>query len=211
MRIMDASSRRPFNIILLGDPASGKGTQAARLAKAYRMRNFDMGHEVRKPSVRKKFDFAKTTGSGHLTPTAVVRDILRRTIADVPRGQGILFNGHPKMIGEARLAAKWLGEADREDPFVIYLHIPAAETLKRASQRFVRIGGRLVRRDDDSGRALMNRRKYYREQVAQVVAFFRKRYAFRKISGIGTELEVYNRLAQTIEQERARRKKRSRK
>src|SRR5271155_3561784 len=121
-------AQKPFNLILLGDPASGKATQAAHLTKKYGFYNFDMGDEVRKPAVRKKYDYTKTTGIGKLTPTAVVRDILQRIIRTVPSTQGILFNGHPKMIGEARLTAKWLVQYKRSDPLVIYLGIPAHET-----------------------------------------------------------------------------------
>jgi adenylate kinase len=196
---MKRNPQKPLNVILLGDPASGKGTQAARLAKKYRFYNFDMGAEVRKPAMRAKFDYAKTTGAGNLTPTTIVRNILQKTIHVVPAGRGILFNGHPKMIGEARLAAKWLREAGRRDPIVIYLQVPAAETLRRAAKRVVLVGGRLVKREDDSGQALLNRRKYYREQVAHVVAFFKKKYAFKNISGIGTETQVYGRIVAEIE------------
>jgi adenylate kinase len=189
---------KPFNLILLGDPASGKGTQAARLAEKYRMRNFDMGHEVRKPAMRRRFDYAKTTGDGKLTPTAIVREILENTIRTTPDARGILFNGHPKMIGEARLAAKWLRDARRRDPFVIYLSIPASETLARVRKRVVRIGGKLVRREDDTVRGLMNRRKYYHDQVSHVVTFFKKKYMFVKISGMGSEAQVAKRIEDAI-------------
>jgi adenylate kinase len=191
----------PFNLILLGDPASGKGTQAGRLAKKYNLYNFDMGHEVRKAAAREKFDYAKTTAIGKLTPTAVVRDILHRVIRVAPPQKGILFNGHPKMIGEARLAAKWLRQYKRSDPIVIYLHIPAVETLRRARKRVVKINGRLVKRDDDSERALVNRRKYYHDQVSRVVIFFKKKYRFKKISGLGSEAVVARRIAKVIERE----------
>jgi adenylate kinase len=193
------SKRWPFNLILLGDPASGKGTQAARLAKKYHLYNFDMGDEVRKPAVRAKFDYAKTTGMGKLTPTTIVREILKQKIREVPRGQGIVFNGHPKMIGEARLAAKWLAQYKRVDPLVIYLSVPASETLRRAEKRVVYIDGKMMKRDDDTERALMNRRKYYRDQVSRVVVFFKKRYPFKKISGIGSEVEVAKRIIKEIE------------
>ncbi len=189
---------QPFNIILLGDPASGKGTQAARLAKKYRLYNFDMGNEVRKPSVRAKFNFAKTTAMGKLTPTAIVRKILERTIRTVPRSRGILFNGHPKMIGEARLAAKWLARR-RRDPIVIYVSIPLRETLRRAAKRVARVGGKLVKREDDTARAIMNRRKYYREQISRVVAFFKKRYRFKTVSGVGSEAQVAKRIFAAVE------------
>src|SRR6266481_229900 len=92
--------REPLNLILLGDPASGKQTQAARLAKEYRFYDLDMGREVNKPSARRKYDYKKTTGIGHLTPTAVVREIFKNAISTVPSARGILFNGTPKMIGE---------------------------------------------------------------------------------------------------------------
>jgi adenylate kinase family enzyme len=199
---MKRVTQKPFNLILLGDPASGKGTHSARLVKEYHLYNFDMGHEVRKPAIRKKFDFTKTTGLGKLTPTDIVRDILRRTIRSVPAEQGILFNGHPKMIGEARLVAKWLREAGRSDPLVIYLTIPAAESLRRIRGRVAVVDGKRVKRDDDTERALMNRRKYYREQVARVVAFFKGKYRFKKISSLGTEAEVARRIITTIERER---------
>jgi adenylate kinase len=182
--------REPFNLILLGDPASGKGTQSARLAKKYNLLNFDMGHEVRKPAIRAQFDFAQTTGSGKLTPTAIVRGILNRAIRMTPRARGILFNGHPKMIGEARLAAKWLKQYHRQDPIVIYLHIPTREILRRAAKRD---------RQDDSRQALINRRRYYRDQVARTIIFFRQRYRFKKISGMGTEAEVAKRIMAVVE------------
>ena len=196
---MKRSSSKPFNLILLGDPASGKATQAARLTKKYGFYNFDMGDEVRKPAVRAKFDYAKTTGVGKLTPTAVVRDILKRVIRTVPTTQGILFNGHPKMIGEARLVAKWLAEYDRAEPLVLYLHIPTAEILRRATGRVVYIDGKMMKRDDDTERALANRRRYYRDQVSQTVAFFKKKYRFKNISGVGTEAEVLKRIVTAIE------------
>jgi adenylate kinase family enzyme len=183
-----------INLILLGDPASGKGTQAARLIKKYRFYDFDMGREVRKPSVRKRFDYKGTTARGKLTPTAVVRTILHRVIRTAPRTHGILFNGHPKMIGEARLASGWLKKYKRINPFVIYLSIPGKETIKRAEKRMVHVDGKLIKRDDDTVRALKNRRRYYEEQISRTVAFFKKKYIFKKVSGMGTEEQVWKRI-----------------
>lgn len=185
---------KPFNLILLGDPASGKGTQAERLTRRYRLYNFDMGKEVLKPAALKLYDYAHTTGIGHLTPTHVVRNILRRVIGTMPLGRGILFNGHPKMIGEAKLVASWLKRYKRADPLVIYLALSTEETLRRAKKRRIYKNGKLVKRDDDSKRAIQNRREYYREQVARVVVFFKKRYAFKKISGLGSEAAVWKRI-----------------
>ena len=191
---MKGMGKTVFNVILLGDPASGKATQAARLAAKYHLYDFDMGREVRKPAARRRHDYARTTGAGHLTPTAVVRDILRRVIAAVPVRQGILFDGHPKMIGEAKLVARELAARERSDPFVIYLHIPLDEVMRRAEKRRVRVRGKLVERDDDRERAIRNRERYYRQQVSRVVKFFRARYPFKTISGMGSRALVWKRI-----------------
>ncbi len=197
----------PLNIILLGDPASGKATQSKRLIAQYRLRDLDMGREVRKPSVRARFDYARTTGAGHLTPTGVVREIFKKVIFETPARRGILFNGNPKMIGEAKLVASWLRQAKRADPFVIYLSIPAAEVMRRAAKRRIYLSGKLVKRDDDSMEALRNRKRYYEKQISQVVKFFKGRYAFVRVSGVGSEDEVAQRIASALSRYEKRRHK----
>jgi len=179
-----------FNLILLGDPASGKGTQAAHLIRKFGFYDFDMGREVRKPTARSHYDYKKTTAIGKLTPTAVVRGILARVVPSVPKTKGILFNGHPKMINEAKLVARLLEKTNRRDPLVLYLAIPMRETIQRAR-------GRL--RDDDSLRAIRNRRRYYETQIARVCAFFKKRYPMERINGVGSEAEVWKRIEKAID------------
>ena len=184
-----ARAQKTFNLILLGDPASGKGTQAVRLAKKYHFYDLDMGREIRKPSVRVQFDYKKTSAIGKLTPTAVVRKIFKDIIHSVPEKKGILFNGNPKMINEAKLVSRLLKQSKRSDPLVIYLNIPTHEMLKRAEKRS---------RDDDTVRALRNREKYYKEQIARVVAFFGERYTVKNISGMGTEAAVEEKIEAAI-------------
>ncbi len=157
-----------------------------------------MGREVRKPAVLKQYDYKKTTAIGHLTPTAVVRNIFKQVIATTPARKGILFNGNPKMINEAKLVARELARAKRTDPLVIYLSIPVGEMFKRAERRREYVNGKLTRRDDDSERALRNRQKYYKEQISQVVAFFGERYTVKRISGMGTEAAVEKKIEAAI-------------
>ncbi len=191
-------TEKPFNLILLGDPASGKGTQAARLARKYHFFDLDMGREIRKPLVRARFDFAKTTAVGKLTPTTIVRDIFENVIHAVPNNKGILFNGTPKMINEAKLVSRLLKENKRSAPLVIYLNISTRETMKRTELRREYMAGKLTKRDDDSALALRNRQKYYKEQISRVVAFFGKQYTVKKISGMGTEAAVTKKIETTI-------------
>jgi adenylate kinase len=194
------NQKPPFNIILLGDPASGKATQAKRLIKRYHLYNLDMGKEVKKPAALAQYDYAKTTAIGHLTPTVVVRGIFKRIILGTPSFRGILFNGTPKMINEAQLVARCLKQSKRTDPLVIYLGIPMSEVMRRAAKRRTYSHGKLVRRDDDNEKALRNRKRYYEKQVSQVVKFFKERYAFKRISGVGSEAEVAERIGAAVAQ-----------
>ena len=184
------TSNKPFNLILLGDPAAGKATQAAWIVKRYKMFDFDMGHELRRPSVRKTFDYDRSTAQGKLTPTEIVRAIIRDKVSKTSRSKGILFDGFPKMAGEARLLAGQIKKTGRRAPFVIYLHVPVAEAYRRRMKRG---------RRDDTEEAFLNRMAYYRRDVAKTIAFFKTIYAFKKISGLGTRTEVAKRIAKEIE------------
>ena len=118
------NSPKPFNIIVLGDPAAGKATQVALIVKRYGMFDFDMGHELRRPSVKRTFDYDRSTAKGKLTPTKIVRAIICDKVARTSPSQGILFDGFPKMAGEARLLAaqlKKVGRRSRSSSISIFL------------------------------------------------------------------------------------------
>ncbi len=190
--------KKPLNIILLGDPASGKGTQAAKLVKKYGLYNLDMGNEIRKPAVRATYDYSRTSAVGGLTPTRIVRGILQRVISQTPLRQGILFNGNPKMINEAKLVRKLLKQYKRATPLVLYVNVPMKETLLRAKKRRVHAGRNLVKRDDDTEEAIRKRKKYYKKQISRVVQFFREEYGVKNISGVGTRAEVWARILKAV-------------
>jgi len=193
----------PLNIVLLGDPAAGKATQAALLVKKFKLFDFDMGKEL---SQRRNHDgqlhsvLQKNTDKGNLTPTAIVRGILRETIGAVPAKKGILFDGHPKMLGEAKLVVNLLKAQHRSDPLVMYLSIPLDETVRRMHDRSGYFKGKFGKRADDSDLALKNRVRYYRKNITQVVNFFESKYHFKKISGLGSQAEVQERVLAAVEE-----------
>jgi adenylate kinase len=123
----------PLNIILLGDPAAGKATHGKFLAAKYKLYDLDMGRELRQlehnPKLRKKYRLDKTLDSGKLTPTELVRNLLRDKIHSTSKTRGILFNGTPKMLGEAKLVSKWLKQEKRNEILFVYLSIPLKKRL----------------------------------------------------------------------------------
>jgi len=195
----------PLNIILLGDPAAGKATHGKFLAAKYNLYDLDMGRELRalehNPKLRKKYQLDKTLDNGKLTPTELVRNLLHDKIHATPAKQGILFNGTPKMLGEAKLVAKWLKQEKRGRVIFAYLSIPLAETIRRMTGRKTYFKGKFSKRPDDNDKALKNRLRYYKANISQVVTFFKQHYPYMKISTTGTILEAKKRLIDKIDKQ----------
>jgi adenylate kinase family enzyme len=200
---MQTTQRQPLNIILLGDPAAGKATHGKFLARKYRLYDLDMGRELRalehNPKLRKKYRLEKTLDSGKLTPTELVRNLLRDKIRATSKLKGILFNGTPKMIGEAKLVAKWLGQEKRENVLFIYLSIPLKETMRRMTSRQAYFRGKFSKRPDDNDMALKNRIAYYKKNISEVVAYFKKLYPYLKISTMGSVAEARKRINKNLD------------
>jgi len=194
---------QPLNIILLGDPAAGKATHGAFLAKKFRLYDLDMGRELRSlehnHKLRKKYRLDKTLDSGKLTPTELVRNLFHDRIHATPKKQGILFDGAPKMLGEAKLVAKWLKQEKRDRVLFIYLSIPITETVRRMTSRKTYFRGKFSKRPDDNNKALKNRLVYYKKNISEVVAYFKKHYPFIKISTMGTISEARKRINNGLE------------
>lgn len=192
----------PLNIILLGDPAAGKATHGKFLAKKYNLYDLDMGRELRalekNKALRKKYRLDETLNSGKLTPTELVRNLLKDKIHGTKASKGILFNGTPKMLGEAKLVAKWLKEDKRTNVLFLYLSIPLEETISRMTARTTYFRGKFSKRPDDNNEALKNRISYYKKNIKQVVAYFKKLYPFAEISTMGTIPEAKKRLLDTL-------------
>ena len=190
-----------MNIILLGDPAAGKATQAKRLVEKYGLYDFDMGRELRKARQKDKVlneVLQKTQDKGKLTPTKIVREILHNRIVKTRKNTGLLFDGHPKMIGEAKLVHKWMNEVGRTDTIVIYLKVPRSEVERRMLGRTEYFKGKYSKRADDTVQALKNRIRYYRENISEVILFFKQKYPFGVVDGLGSEAQVAKRIEKAI-------------
>ena len=193
---------KPLTIVLIGDPAAGKATQAAFLAKQYHLYDFDMGKEINVRRAKdKKFDalLKKNTDKGRLTPANEVKQILKQVISGAPKSKGILFDGHPKMLTETKFALQELKRAGRANPIVIYLSIPLSETVKRMRDRNGYFAGKFGKRADDSDAALKNRVRYYRINIAAVIKFWSAKYPYAKINGLGTVRQVRGRVMKALE------------
>lgn len=202
MNKQSKSENQPLNIILLGDPAAGKATHSAMIMEEFPLYDLDMGKELRQinndSEVAKKFRLDDTLHKGKLTPTQLVRGIHKEKIESTSQDVGILFDGTPKMLGEAKLIAKWMKKQGRRVPIVLYLSIPLEETVKRMSAREEYFDGKFSKRKDDNHEALKNRVRYYRKNISQVVEFFKSIYPYKKVSSVGPKNVVQKRIMKAI-------------
>ncbi len=189
-------------MVILGDPGSGKATQAAHFAKKYSMDDFDMGRELtllRKKNAALERVQTRTADRGYLTPSHIVQGILKKRILQTSAKRGILFDGHPKMAQEAKLVSKLLQQVHRTPPLVIYIKISNEEIIKRTALRKGYTKTQLNRRLDDTAAGLRNRAAYYRKNIRAAVNFFKSKYKFVTISGTGTRQQVRQRIQKVID------------
>lgn len=183
---------QPFNLILLGDPGSGKATQGARLVRRYPLREFDLGEWLRgnaeNPDL--KHVLQRTTFRGHLAPGDLAKAMFQKVIFTTPKSKGVFFNGNPRALGEAKLVLRWFRESGRSRPLVLYIRVTEEEMLKRLTKR-----GRM----DDTAEGLKNRMSYYRRNVKPTFEFFKTRCYSKEISGVGTRDQIFRRLVTEIE------------
>jgi len=170
--------RLGFNIILLGQIAAGKDTQAEILAKKYALKPVESGKYWRKIEKEKspRGDWLRrTSGKGLPAPVALMKEFLVENIEKKPKNKDLLFVGNPRLKPEAQLLKKLLA-ADKQDFFVLYITIPEKEMYLRSALRNREAG-------DTEKRYIQNRIKYHKDQVSKTVAYFDSLGKLKKIQG----------------------------
>lgn len=210
-----------MNIIILGPQGSGKGTQAELLAKKLNLDHFDAGRALRRVSAldtplgREVHEII--TVRKELVPSRILEEVLRARLADLPREQGIVFDGVPRNAEQAEYFMEILREFGRKIDKVIFIEISKEESIKRIGKRFScerckepailkenqsaacsKCGGELKQRADDTKEGIEKRLKIYAEKTMPVIEFFEKMNLVAKINGEQTEEEVFSDIARVL-------------
>lgn len=185
-------------IVLLGPPASGKGTQAELIENRFDIKSTSTGAMLREElragtEVGKQAD--ALTRHGHLVPDSLVIALVESWLKT--HGDAFVFDGFPRTIGQAEALEKLLAERKTPLEVVLFFDVPFEHILDRVRHRVScescgriysiklhfgrgeehcpRCGGRLVRRKDDTEEALEQRMIEYREKTEPLVEFYRSR------------------------------------
>lgn len=209
------------NIIFLGRSGSGKGTQAELLMKKFALANIDTGDILRKLTKRKD-EFGKTVfitiSQGKLVPIWLVIYCWLDQLLKIPSKKGIIMEGSPRQLEEAKILEEvffWLG---RKDFKVVYLRTSAKEVIQRLLVRRIcskcgkefsldltpdlkkcsHCGGKLIQRKDDNLKAIKNRMLFFQKKILPVINYFRKKKIVIEVNGEGSIEEIHKRILKKL-------------
>jgi len=212
-----------MNLILLGPPGAGKGTQAKRLTADLGIPQISTGDMLRE-AVREGSPMGLKAKSymdaGALVPDEVVVGIVEERIQQPDCARGFMLDGFPRTTAQADALATMLEKKGLKLDHVVCIEADKEELVKRLSGRRTcrqcmapyhvlfhppkkegvcdKCGGELYQRDDDKEEAIRARLVTYESQTAPLIAYYEERGLLRRVNGLGTVEEVYERIKQAI-------------
>ncbi len=214
---------RALDVILLGPPGAGKGTQAKRLAAAFELLHISTGDLLRDEVARGSGLGVEAKGymnRGELVPDALVGKMLAKRLHGHQSALGCVYDGYPRTTAQAELLDGLLSELNRRVDVVLYLSVADAEILARITGRRScpscgavyqtvtqppkaegacdRCGTALVQRDDDKDEVVRERLRVYREHTAPLLSYYSRRRIMREVDGAVGPDEVFRRLREAM-------------
>jgi len=198
------------NIIMLGPPGCGKGTQAKVLVEKYGIPQISTGDLLRaavKDGTELGKEAKKVMDAGKLVPDEVVIGMVKERLAAADCEKGFILDGFPRTVPQAEALDKTLGEMNKAIEKVINIDVPDDEVVARLGGRrtckgcgamyHVRFNvpekegvcdkceGELYQRDDDNEATIRNRLGVYHEQTSPLKDFYGKKGLVKDIPGVG--------------------------
>jgi len=214
-----------INIILLGAPGAGKGTQAELIVKEWGMKHVSTG-EIFRSEMKSGTDLGKkiktVMESGNLVSDDIVLEVIKNYVnKNKSSVKGFLFDGFPRTVPQAEGLEKIFGEMALKLDFVIYINVPDEEVIRRLSSRracpkcgkiyniatgpFPRkdtlcdsCGVQLETRSDDAEAVIKERLNVYRRQTAPLIEYYSKKKGFIEIDGTSKIEEVFLRIKKFV-------------
>lgn len=174
----------PFHIVLLGQVASGKDTQAMLLKSAYALKPIESGkywRKIEKADTPEGELLRKTTAKGLPAPVVLMKKFLEENLTSIPTNKTLLFVGNPRLKPEAQLLHKLMTQK-KEHYVVFYIHLSDREVRKRSHLRDRSVEDRLY---------VEKRIAWHKDQVGKTVSYFKKTGLYAEINGNQSVEKVY--------------------
>ncbi len=187
-----------MDIVFLGPPGVGKGTQCKRVAEKYGWPHLSTG-EIMRAAISAGTDLGQRVQSyvsaGKLVPDEVVLEIVAERIRQSDCASGCIFDGFPRTVQQARMLERLLGQDQRGLAAVLQLTADDAEVTRRLLSR-----AQIEGRSDDSPDTIAHRLDVYHSQTAPLTEFYREQGLLIEIIGTGTPDQVFGEIVAEIDQ-----------
>jgi adenylate kinase len=186
-----------MDILLMGPPGAGKGTQGAILGKALGLPKFATGDLLR-DAVKRGTPLGREAKAvmeaGHLVGDDIILGVVREEVGKPEAAKGVIFDGVVRTIPQAEGLEGILQEKRRKMDLVLFFDVSDEEIMSRLEKRRAIEG-----RADDDPAALATRLRAYREQTAPVLAWYEQRNGVRRIPAVGSVDEIATRVRQAVD------------
>ncbi|RLI87126.1 MAG: adenylate kinase [Archaeoglobales archaeon] len=212
-----------MNIILLGPPGGGKGTQAKKIVEKYGIPHIATG-DILRDAVAKGTELGKKAKEymdrGELVPDEIVIGIVEERLKQPDCEKGFLLDGFPRTLKQAEALDDMLKGLNRKIDVTIYIDVPEEEVVRRIANRRSckrcgavyhliyappkepnkcdKCGGELYQRDDDKEETVRQRFKVYMENTAPLIEYYEKKGLLYRVDGTKSIDEVWSQIEDVL-------------
>jgi len=212
-----------MNLILLGPPGAGKGTQAQRLVDKLKIPQISTGDLLRQ-AVRDGTELGLEAKGymerGELVPDRIVIGMLAERMKADDAATGFILDGFPRAVSQGEALEKMLSEANKSLDHVVSIEVPEEELVRRLTGRRScpkcaamfhvmfkppkqegacdNCGTELITRADDNEETIRNRISVYREQTEPLKSFYQEKGLLRGIDGTGAPADIEKKIAEVV-------------
>ncbi len=193
-----------MNIILLGPPGAGKGTQAKLLEDTRGMKQLSTGDMLRAEITAQSPLGQKVKAimdSGALVSDDIVIEMISNRIDQPDCKGGFILDGFPRTVAQAEALDKMLAGKGRDLDAVIELAVDEGILLSRIQKRAAESAGNV--RADDNEEALKKRLGVYRDQTAPIIPYYEGKGMLRRVDGMAEISEVTHQIGDVLAQAKA--------
>jgi len=212
-----------LNLILLGPPGSGKGTQGERLTEDFRLPYYATG-DILRAAVRDGTELGREAKEymdrGDLVPDEVIVGVIAERIDDHEASDGFILDGFPRTIPQAEALDEKMADLDRELTAAVLIDVGDDEVIRRLSGRRTCVknghvfhvefdppknegvcdvcGARLEIRDDDRPEVVRHRLEQYREKTEPLISYYEGKGLLKRVDGDRPPDDVSDRIRALI-------------
>jgi len=186
----------PLDLIFMGPPGAGKGTQAARVAPLHGLAHIATGDMLR-AAVASGSELGKRVenimATGGLVSDEIVIALIEERLADAEAAGGAIFDGFPRTLAQAQALDAMLDGRGKRIDLVIRLKVNDQALLDRVAGRFAESG-----RPDDNPESFKVRLAAYNDQTAPLLPYYHSHNKLVEVDGMGAIDAVANSIDQAL-------------